>query len=87
MMILKLFRTREQNLLFSEKDWTQSESKNNYLLTLELGRIKIRSSSRFVLFVLQGSRYVFLTEGSEVIKGSSVQYVSHFPFEGKVVIK
>lgn len=87
MMLLNLFRTREKNLVFGEDEWTKMESKNSYLLSLDLGRLRIRNSTRFVLFVLQGSRYVFLSEGSEVVKGTNLQYISHFPFEGKVLIK
>ena len=87
MMILNLFRTYERELEFGEKEWSKAETKNSYVLSIDLNKIKIRKSSRFLLFVLQGSRYVFLSEGSEVVQGSKLQYTSHFPFTGKVLIK
>lgn len=87
MMILNLFRIEDKNLIFSEKDWTREETRNSYSLSLEISRIKIRSSTKFILYVLQGSRYVFLSESSEELAGTKLQYVSHFPFAGKVVIR
>lgn len=86
-MILDLFRTRDKNLMFSEQDWTREETRNSYRLTLDISRIKIQSNTRFILYVLQGSRYVFLSESSEELEGTRLQYVSHFPFAGKVDIR
>jgi len=73
--------------MFTEIDWTRDDYRNTYRLSFDISRIKIRSSTRFILYVLQESRYVLLSESSEEIVGPKLQYVSHFPFAGKVVIR
>lgn len=87
MMILKLFGTRERDLVFDEKDWVADEIQKNYKLTLDLGQKKGGNSTRFILCVLQGTRYVYLGEGSETVQGRKLLYSSHFPFAGKVKVK
>ena len=87
MMMLKLFRTREREFLFGEQDWLLDELKKNYSLSLDLGNLKVRSTTRFILCILQSNRYIFHSEGSESVVGSTLRYFSHFPFAGKVTVK
>jgi len=87
MMIFKLFRTREHDLVFDEKDWVTDKIQKNYTLTLDLGRLKVARKTRFTLCVLQGQRYIYLGEGSETMQGNQLRYYSHFPFSGKVKLK
>ena len=87
MMILKLFGTRERDLVFGEQDWVTDPIQKNYTLTLDLGRMKVRGATRFMLLMLQGNRYVYHSEGSETVLENQLMYYSHFPFSGKVKVK
>ena len=86
-MILKLFGTRERDLVFGEQDWVTDPIQKNYTLTLDLGRMKVRGAPRFMLLMLQGNRYVYHSEGSETVLANQLMYYSHFPFSGKVKVK
>lgn len=86
MMIKKLFGTRERDLFFDESDWV-SHVERNYSLSMELGPNKVRKETRFILYMLQGQKYVYHSEGSEAIIGGRIHYYSQFPFVGKVKVR
>ncbi|MDF0718764.1 hypothetical protein P0M11_02010 [Kaistella sp. PBT33-4] len=87
MMIQKLFGTRERDLFFDENDWVSHQLQKNYSLSLDLGKLKIGKGTKFTLYIQQGERFVYHSEGSEAIIGDRLTYYSQFPFAGKVKVR
>ena len=87
MMILKLFSKKKKALFFEEADWRHDEHQRNYCLRLSLKKSKITPHTKIYLYKQQGERYIFMSEGHEIIDGNEVVYFSQAPFSGKVRIK
>ncbi len=86
-MIQKLFGTRERDLYFDKSNWVAHHLQKNYSLSLDLSTLKIRKNTKFTLYIMQGDKFVYHSEGSEAIIGDRLLYYSQFPFSGKVKVK
>ena len=87
MMISRMFGMRERNLFFDESNWVAHHLQKNYSLSLDLGKLKIGKGTKFTLYIRQGERFVYHSEGSEAIIGDRLLYYSQFPFAGKVKVR